>query len=275
MPTKKIPASAWREPIAKWLETLTAASMSSATIRTRRIQLTTLSNDVEDSPIDVDGETLLHWMAFSDWKPETRKGYRNAVMSFFSWLEQSGRREDNPTDNLPSVKRPRAHPKPCPKNIILLALSRANEAETIMLRLGAECGLRRAEIAQVSSRDLMDDLLGKSLIVHGKGDKQRIVPLPDDLAATISTFSGWVFPGRWNGHVEASYVGKHVTRLLGDGWSAHSLRHRYATTTYSATHDLYLVSQLLGHESVETTQRYVAMPDDRLRVALSAVTLVV
>lgn len=44
--------------------------------------------------------------------------------------------------------------------------------------------------------------------------------------------------------------------------------------TYQETHDLYLVSRLLGHESVETTQRYVAMPDSRLKAALAGARLV-
>lgn len=271
---KKMPSPQWRESISTWLETLIAASLSTETIRTRRHQMTTLSNELNGSPLDVDGETLLHWFAVHEWKPETRKGYRNAAVSYFGWMQASARRQDNPADALPSVRRPSPHPRPCPDRVILSALGRANEAETLMIRLGAECGLRRAEIAQVNSRDVMDDLLGRSLIVYGKGDKQRIVPLPDDLADSIETCHGWLFPGRWSGHVEASYIGKHVARLLGDGWTAHSLRHRYATTTYAATHDLYMVSKLLGHESMETTQRYVAMPDSRLRSALSAVSLV-
>lgn len=79
--------------------------------------------------------------------------------------------------------------------------------------------------------------------------------------------------GRWRGHVEKSYVSRHLTRLLPDGWGPHSLRHRYATRMYETTHDLLLVSKLLGHSSVETTQIYVAMPDSRLRVGLDAVTL--
>ncbi len=78
---------------------------------------------------------------------------------------------------------------------------------------------------------------------------------------------------RWRGHVEKSYVSRHLTRLLPDGWGPHSLRHRYATRMYETTHDLLLVSKLLGHSSVETTQIYVAMPDSRLRVGLDAVTL--
>ena len=125
------------------------------------------------------------------------------------------------------------------------------------------------------SRDVMDDLLGKSLIITGKGDKQRIVPLPDDLADYIEHCGGWLLPGRWNGHVEQSYVNRHISRLLPDGWGCHSLRHRYATKTYEQTHDLFLVARLLGHSSVETTQIYVAMPDSRLRSALDAVRLAV
>ena len=43
--------------------------------------------------------------------------------------------------------------------------------------------------------------------------------------------------------------------------------------TDAATRDLLLVSKLLGHASVETTQRYIAMPDDRLRAAVEATRL--
>lgn len=141
-----------------------------------------------------------------------------------------------------------------------------------MLRLGAECGLRRSEIAATSSDDVLDDVGGRSLMVRGKGDKQRIVPLSDELADEILSHDGYCFPGRFGGHVEATYVGKRLSRLLGD-WTPHSLRHRYATRMYEATGDIMLVSKLLGHESVETTQRYVAMPDSRLRVGLSSIAL--
>ena len=157
--------------------------------------------------------------------------------------------------------------------VILAALRKATDGERLMLRLGAECGLRRPEIAKAHSRDVMCDLVGWSLVVVGKGDKQRIVPIGDDLALLIRSAHGYCFPGRWSGHVESSYIGRHLSTLLGDGWTAHSLRHRYATTTYAATRDPLLVSKLLGHASVETTQRYIAMPDDRLRAAVEATRL--
>lgn len=225
------------------------------------------------SPYEVTCEMMTQWFASQSWKPETRKAYRNTVSSFFAWMRQTGRRNDDPSMELPKVKRPRPHPRPCPDKVILAALGRASESERIMLRLGAECGLRRGEIGRVSSGDVVDDLVGRSLVVNGKGDKQRIVPLPDDLADLISACDGYVFPGRFGGHVEESYIGDRLSSLLGDGWTAHSLRHRYATATWQATHDLLLVSKLLGHASVETTQVYVAMPDERLRAGMAAVLL--
>ena len=95
----------------------------------------------------------------------------------------------------------------------------------------------------------------------------------DDLAGIIMDARGYLFPGRFGGHVEESYIGDHISRLLPDGYAAHTLRHRFATTAYAATHDLFVVAELLGHESVETTEHYVAMPDGRLREATTAVRL--
>ena len=68
-------------------------------------------------------------------------------------------------------------------------------------------------------------------------------------------------------------MSRHVSALLPEGYGVHSLRHRYATRLYGATHDLLLVSRLLGHESVETTQVYVCLPDEGMRAGLDAVAL--
>ena len=90
------------------------------------------------SPYEVTCEMMTQWFASQSWKPETRKAYRNTVSSFFAWMRQTGRRNDDPSMELPKVKRPRAHPRPCPDKVILAALGRASESERIMLRLGAE-----------------------------------------------------------------------------------------------------------------------------------------
>ena len=264
----------WRKSIEGWTDTLRAAGLSAQTIKSRRYKMVDLAALLMPSgPEDVTTEQIVQVFARQQWKPETRKAYRNTISSFFRWLHKSGRRSDDPSLDVPRVKKPHAHPRPCPDRYIAVAMEMATSSERLMIRLGAECGLRRGEIAAVHSDDVVADSAGRSLIVRGKGDKQRIVPLPDDLACIIMDARGYLFPGRFGGHVEESYIGDHISRLLPDGYAAHTLRHRFATTAYAATHDLFVVAELLGHESVETTEHYVAMPDGRLREATTAVRL--
>lgn len=264
----------WRKNIEGWTDTLKAAGLSAQTIKSRQYKMVHLAALLMPSgPKDVTTEQIVQVFARQQWKPETRKAYRNTVSSFFRWLHKSGRRSDDPSLDVPRVKKPHAHPRPCPDRYIAAAMEMATPSERLMIRLGAECGLRRGEIARVHSDDVVADSAGRSLIVRGKGDKQRIVPLPDDLAGIIMDARGYLFPGRFGGHVEESYIGDHISRLLPDGYAAHTLRHRFATTAYAATHDLFVVAELLGHESVETTEHYVAMPDGRLRAATAAVRL--
>lgn len=264
----------WRKSIEGWTDTLRAAGLSAQTIKSRRYKMVHLAALLMPSgPKDVTTEQIVQAFARQQWKPETRKAYRNTISSFFRWLHKSGRRSDDPSLDVPRVKKPHAHPRPCPDRYIAAAIEKATSSEKLMIRLGAECGLRRGEIARVHSDDVVADSAGHSLIVRGKGDKQRIVPLPDDLAAIVMDANGYLFPGRFGGHVEESYIGDHISHLLPDGYAAHTLRHRFATTAYAATHDLFVVAELLGHESVETTEHYVAMPDGRLREATAAVRL--
>lgn len=265
----------WRKSINGWTDTLRAAGLSAQTIKSRRYKMVHLATLLMPSgPEDVTTEQIVQAFARQQWKPETCKAYRNTISSFFRWLHKSGRRSDDPSLDVPRVKKPHAHPRPCPDRYIAAAMKMATTSERLMIRLGAECGLRRGEIARVHSDDVVADSAGRSLIVRGKGDKQRIVPLPDDLAGIIMDARGYLFPGRFGGHVEESYIGDHISRLLPDGYAAHTLRHRFATTAYAATHDLFVVAELLGHESVETTEHYVAMPDGRLREAMAAVRLI-
>jgi site-specific recombinase XerD len=72
-------------------------------------------------------------------------------------------------------------------------------------------------------------------------------------------------------HVTADYVADRLEKCLPDGWTAHSLRHRFATAAYNATKDLRAVQQLLGHARPETTARYTLVGDDAMTAAVMAV----
>ncbi|MFW0786179.1 tyrosine-type recombinase/integrase [Gordonia sp. CPCC 206044] len=147
-----------------------------------------------------------------------------------------------------------------------------------MLRLSVEQGLRRAEVAVVSTDDLEDALDGPMLPVHGKGGKVRVIPVSDDLASVIEAGAaghtpgaaptGWLFPGNDNGHLAPRRVGELCSEALPGTWTMHTLRHRFATRSFQSKKNLHAVQILLGHESLATTERYVGVDPAELREAM-------
>lgn len=162
-------------------------------------------------------------------------------------------------------------PRPAPDAVWSAAMAGADPRVRLMLRLAAEAGLRRAEIARVHRRDLTRGAAGAELLVHGKGAKLRVVPLGDDLAVAIAAADGFLFPGDdEGGHLSPRWVGKLMAGALPDHWTAHTLRHRFATRAYRGSRNLRAVQVLLGHSSGATTERYTAVDDDEIRAAAMA-----
>jgi hypothetical protein len=157
-------------------------------------------------------------------------------------------------DALPKVRVPHADPRPTSDVAWEAALSKSDARTELMLRLAAECGLRRSEVAAVHSRDLID--VGyPQLLVNGKGGRRRTIPISDYLAALIrDQGEGWLFPNRAGSHLTGEHVGKLVARALPDNWTMHTLRHRFATLTYRGSRNLRAVQTLMGHASIFTTE---------------------
>ena len=221
-------------------------------------------------PWTLNTDDLLSWMASRDWSRERRRSVRSALRTFYTWAVRAHRLEENPATDLPAVRASEPRPKPCADRVLAAAVKAAPERDVLMLRLAAECGLRRAEVAQVHTRDLFPDLLGWSILVHGKGGKERTVAIEDDLArALLARPRGYVFPGKIDGHLSARWVGKVVLRWLDQGYTLHSLRHWFATTTYHDKNDLLAVQEALGHASPDTTRRYIKLQDDRVRALVT------
>ena len=136
----------WRKSIEGWTDTLRAAGLSAQTIKSRRYKMVHLSTLLTPSgPKDVTTEQIVQAFARQQWKPETRKAYRNTISSFFRWLHKSGRRSDDPSLDVPRVKKPHAHPRPCPDRYIAAAMGMATPSEKLMIRLGAEWSEARGD----------------------------------------------------------------------------------------------------------------------------------
>jgi integrase len=156
--------------------------------------------------------------------------------------------------------------RPAPETTITRALMRCDDPDTrLMILLAAKMGLRRAEVAGVHVRHFH----GGYLEVVGKGGHRRRVPVHDAVAVELAgRADGWLFPSAGGGHLRPDTVGRRISRALGPGWSAHTLRHRLATVFYRETRDMMAAQSILGHASVATTQRYIAVDDTAAYAAL-------
>lgn len=259
----------WEEAIEGFLSHERASGKRSNTNNARREHLQHLARRVTTGPWTVTADALHDYLAAQTWAIETRRGRRTTLQRFYAWGIYRGKVAINPVDSVAKIKMVAGKARPAPDRVYQEALMAAGPREMLMLRLAAELGLRRAEVAQVHTRDLMEDLVGHSLIVHGKGGRERIVPLPVSLGRTLaSSEPGYLFPGRDNGHLSPRYVGKLLSALLPGQFSGHQLRHRFASRAYALTSDLLLVQEMLGHASPATTRRYIQFDRDRMRTAV-------
>lgn len=261
--------SEWDEAIEGFLAHERAGGKRKATNDQRRHHLQHFARRCTVGPWRVNADLLFDYFASQDWATETRRGRRTSLERFYTWALFRGKVTANPAEHLPKVRADAGRARPAPDRAYHEALIAAKPREKLMLRLAAEVGMRRGEVAVVHSRDLMEDLVGHSLVVHGKGGRTRVVPLPQSLGRTLATVPpGYLFPGDDAGHLSPRYVGKLIRDLLPDEWTMHTLRHRFGTRLYAHTKDLLMVQNMLGHATPTTTRRYVDYGLDGARAAL-------
>lgn len=219
-------------------------------------------------------DDLAGYLAGQGWSRETMRSHRAALRSFYGWARVTGRVRVSVADDLPAITPRPGVPRPAPDAVVQVCLDHADVRVRLMMHLAARAGLRRGEIARVHADDLVQDLVGWSLIVRGKGERERVVPLPDDVAFLLrrrgrDLAGGWLFPGQDAGHLSPARVGELVSAGLPGAWTCHSLRHYFATRTWQHTRDLLTVQALLGHAKPETTMNYVQLGRDVLRAGVS------
>lgn len=257
--------ASWDEALAEYSRWCVSGGAALSTIRLRLYYLERFAVVHDGNPYAVNIDDLTAFLSEPGWAPETRKSARASLRSFYRFAADTGRVNFDPTRKLLAVRVPAGKPKPTPEATVAAALSRANPQQRLMVMLAAFAGLRCGEIAQVRAEDVVNG----SLRVRGKGGKERIIPLHPAVARRIPTERGWLFPSPYGGHLKANSVSVILKRVLGQsGYTAHTLRHRFATQAYAATHDLRAVQELLGHSKPETTMRYTLVPDDSLRAAV-------
>lgn len=147
--------------------------------------------------------------------------------------------------------------------------------DSALLELLYGCGLRVSELVSLDLDSV--DLASERLHVHGKGKKQRIVPLGRYAVAALKEYlkergaqdTEALFLGARGGRLGVRRVqemvqtyGAHATGRA--GLHPHALRHACATHMLEGGADLRAIQDLLGHESVATTQRYTHLTTEQL-----------
>lgn len=250
----------WTAALSAYTTALRAARRAPGTVRLHRHYLSNLALG-HPCPCEVTTADLRRFLARPGWSAETQKSARTAVVGFYRWAHAEGLVDADPAARLASVSVPAGVPRPAPDAVLRSALALAEPRERLMVLLAAYAGLRCCEIARVHR----DDLSAGLLWVHGKGGKVRVVPVEHpELVAAFARAEGFLFPGQRDGHLAAGTVTKLLSALLPDGWTGHTLRHRFATRSYAVHSDLLALGRVLGHSRPETTQRYVMLSNDAL-----------
>ncbi|MCB2185742.1 MAG: tyrosine recombinase XerC [Deltaproteobacteria bacterium] len=243
---------------------------------------------------------LRAWLAsrMRDSKKSTVARKLQSLKSFFSFLEKTGRRADNPARVLSAPKQDR----PLPTHLTVdeavhlvqaplrrgagpaaaegSAAQAARLRDAAMLELLYSSGLRVSELVALDPEHLRLDL-GLVRVVAGKGGKERLVPVGRQAAQALEAWLAVrgrlagrgecpaLFLNRRGGRLsvrsverlmEASLEGLTMGRKLGP----HALRHAMATHLLEGGADLRSVQEILGHKSLGTTQKYTHLTVEHL-----------
>lgn len=203
----------------------------------------------------------------------------SAVRGFMKFLSREGLLVGDPVAGIKGPKAPEGLPRALSieETVRLLEVPRSGrypQRDRLILELLYACGLRLAELAALNWDDV--DLEERWLRVHGKGSKDRMVPFGEpaqellhEWRGATPCFEGPVFPGQTEGHIAERTVHRLVLRAAKDAKisdvSPHTLRHCFATHLLERGAPLRVVQELLGHESVVTTQRYLRITMDSMK----------
>jgi len=224
-----------------------------------------------------------HLLSVRRAAPATVNRRVSALRAFFAFLHARGDIPSNPAARLSGVRMSRPAPKalsePELRRLLREARRSPNPLHRAVVLLLAHTGLRASELCALRLDDvILSERRGK-IIVRGKGEKIREVPLNAEarealrlwLSARPAVPDDAIFVGR-RGKLTPSGVWRIIrecARRAGVEAHPHTLRHTFATRLLrEAGADLVTVAEILGHESLNTTARYTRPSEADLEAAV-------
>lgn len=234
-------------------------------------------------------------LARRGFQPTSQARRLSAMRQFYKFLYAEGLRGDDPTSILDAPKKSRPLPKVLSVEDVTGLLSLA-EAEAnlegpdqptkirrlALLELLYATGMRVSELVSLPVKVLTQE--GRFLLVRGKGNKERLVPLSRTAIEALARYgkfrgadpaqadSPFLFPAASKeGHVPRQVFARELKDLAiraglsANAVSPHVLRHAFASHLLGNGADLRAVQELLGHSDISTTQIYTHVLDERLQ----------
>jgi integrase/recombinase XerD len=229
--------------------------------------------------------------------PATVARRLSAIRQLYRFLYAEGRRKDDPAAVLEGPKRVRALPKTLTLGEVdrlLRVATICDPAAPLPVRLRAArlaclvemlyaTGLRVSELVALPASAARHD--ARVIVVRGKGNKERLVPLNDAAKRATAAYlallaqssgreakSKWLFPSFGeSGHLTRQHLARELKVLAGAAGlrasqvSPHVLRHAFASHLLHNGADLRVVQTLLGHADISTTQIYTHVLEERLK----------
>ena len=239
-------------------------------------------NDIVISPLEIEEETVQQFIyaVSKDINARSQARLISGLRSFFKYLIFENYRKTNPTDLLESPKIGRKLPDTISTQEIDLIIGQIDlshpqgERNRAMLETLYSCGLRISELISLQLSDLFFE--EGFIRVIGKGDKQRFVPINHHTQKIITTyinllrvhetpkkgFEDTIFLNRRGKQLTRNMLFMIIRDLAKDAdinkkVSPHTFRHSFATHLLENGADLRAIQQMLGHESITTTEIYM------------------
>lgn len=237
---------------------------------------------IETSPIKISSQTLQDFIyqTAKTINPRSQARLISGLKSFFNYLIFEDYRPDNPMELIESPKTGRKLPDTLAIDEIDLIIATLDlstpegERNRTMLETLYSCGLRVSELVNLKISDLFFD--EGFIKVSGKGDKQRFVPVAPSTIKYITIYISEIRPHvnvqkNYEDFVFLNRRGKNLTRAMvftvikkasekagiKKNISPHTFRHSFATHLLQGGADLRAIQQMLGHESITTTEVYM------------------
>lgn len=244
----------------------------------------------------------LHQMNESGFAPTTQSRHLSAIKQFYRFLHEEGLRDDDPTGIIDAPKSGLSLPKTMSQDDVDLLLTSAEKAihwagksQTkklkaarfyALLELLYATGMRVSELVSLPKNVLKRN--APFLLIKGKGNKERLVPISERARKALLTYqqlltetqqnqnrehdSSYLFPANSkSGHLARQVFARELKELAisvdidREKISPHVMRHAFASHLLANGADLRAVQELLGHSDISTTQIYTHVLDERLK----------